>query len=58
MTLDGFLWRPVAAGMWAQRELFDGTYDFADLLDIHEYLDVKDANAERSAEWRRKAGHA
>ena len=44
--------------MWAQRELFDGTYDFADLLDIHEYLDVKDANAERSAEWRRKAGHA
>jgi len=44
--------------MWAQRELFDGTYDFADLLDIHEYLDVKDANAARSAEWRRKAGHA
>ena len=36
--------RPVEAGMWFQRETFDGTYTLDDLLDVHELLDVKEAN--------------
>jgi hypothetical protein len=49
--LTAFLWRPVMAGMWRHCETFDGTYDFADLLDAHEFLDVKAENQERYAEW-------
>ena len=30
----------------------DGTYDFQDLLDAHEYLDVLEENQRRAAEWR------
>lgn len=52
-TLDAYLWRPVTAGMWRQRELTDGTYDFSDLLDAHEFLDVKEDNAERFNDWKR-----
>lgn len=36
------------AGMWKQHEVFDGTYDFDDLLDAHEMLAVKAANAMRA----------
>lgn len=39
---------PVAAGLWQQHELFDGTYDFDDLLDAHELLAVKAENAWRA----------
>jgi hypothetical protein len=42
------LWRIVAAGLWRQRELSDGTYDFEDLLDALEYLDVRDENTRRA----------
>jgi hypothetical protein len=41
------LWRPVAAGLWRQYELYDGTYDIGDLLDALEYLDVKEENERR-----------
>jgi hypothetical protein len=37
----------VAAGLWKQRETFDGTYDVGDLLDALEYLDVKEENERR-----------
>ncbi|MFR8056973.1 MAG: DUF6889 family protein [Dialister invisus] len=31
--------------MWRQHEVFDGTYDFDDLLDAHEIIFVKAENA-------------
>ena len=48
--MDEFAYAPVMAGMWKQHEVFDGTYDFDDLLDAHEMLSVKAANAMRAAE--------
>lgn len=48
-TLNPLLWRPVAAGLWRQHEAFDGTYDVGDLLDVLEFLDVKEENERR---WR------
>ena len=48
-TLNPLLWRPVAAGLWRQRELFDGTYDIGDLIDVLEFLDVKEENRRRQA---------
>ena len=50
-TLDALLWRPVGAGMWRQCETFDGTYDCEDFIQVIEYLDVKDENQKRYAEW-------
>lgn len=47
-TVDGFAYEPVAAGMWRQHEVFDGTYDFDDLLDAHEIIAVKAENAARA----------
>jgi len=46
------VWRPVAAGLWRQHEMWDGTYDVGDLADVLEYLDVKDENQRRYTEWR------
>ena len=46
-TLNPLLWRPIAAGLWRQYELYDGTYDIGDLLDALEYLDVKEENERR-----------
>ena len=40
-------------GFWQQHELWDGTYSFEDLLDIHEVLDLRDvikAETQRTAE--------
>lgn len=34
--------------MWQQHEVFDGTYDFDDLLDAHEMMAVKAINAKRA----------
>jgi hypothetical protein len=45
----------VQEGLWRQHELWDGTYDLDDLMDIHEMLDVKAINecrARKSAEER------
>lgn len=36
--------------MWRQHEVFDGTYDFDDLLDAHELMEVKAANESRARE--------
>lgn len=49
-TIDAFAYAPVAAGMWRQHEVFDGTYDFDDLLDAHEIMAVKSINAKRAQE--------
>ncbi len=46
-TLNPLLWRPVAAGLWRQHETYDGTYDVGDLLDVLEFLDVKEENERR-----------
>lgn len=47
-TVDAFCYAPVEAGMWRQHEVFDGTYDFDDLLDAHEMMAVKAINAKRA----------
>lgn len=39
---------PVAAGIWRQHEMWDGTYDFDDLLDAHEMLAVHAINKQRA----------
>ena len=49
-TVDAFAYAPVAAGMWRQHEVFDGTYDFDDLLDAHEIMAVKAIDAKRAQE--------
>ena len=41
---------PVAAGLWRQHELWDGTYTFDDLLDALELLAVTRENERRAAE--------
>ena len=46
-----FLFRPVMAGVWKQKETFDGTYSFEDLLDAHEILDIKAENENRLDSW-------
>jgi len=38
-------------GMWKQKELWDGTYTFKDLLDIHELLEVQHENKRRAYEY-------
>ena len=39
---------PVMAGIWQQHQLWDGTYDFEDLLDAHEFLYVREENKRRA----------
>jgi hypothetical protein len=36
--------------MWQQHEVWDGTYDFDDLLDAHEIMAIKAINAKRAQE--------
>ena len=36
--------------MWNQHEVFDGTYDFDDLMDAHEILMVRQENKRRAQE--------
>ena len=49
-NLNGFLFLPVAAGLWKQHELWDGTYTLDDLLDIVELIRVRRENEFRAAE--------
>ena len=49
-NIDEFLFLPVAAGMWKQHELWDGTYILDDLLDITEMIRVIRENEYRSME--------
>jgi len=51
-TLDGFLWRPVMAGVWQHRDIVQGVFSFRDLCDVHEYLDVKEKNEADFRAWR------
>ena len=39
----------MAAGLWRQHELWDGTYTLDDLLDIVELIRVKNENQARAA---------
>ncbi len=55
VNLDGYLFAPVAAGLWRQRELYDGTYTFSDLADAHELMQVQAENARRALEAGRDA---
>ena len=48
MNLDAFLFLPVAAGIWKQHELWDGTYTLDDLLDAIELIQVTRENELRS----------
>jgi hypothetical protein len=52
-SLNAYLYRPVLAGMWTHREAVDGTFTFADLMDVHELLDVKAANEIRFQAWQK-----
>lgn len=46
-TLDAYAWRPVHAGLWTHQQLIDDVFTFADLMDAHEFLDVKAINEKR-----------
>ncbi len=50
--MDEFLFAPVAAGFWKQRELWDGTYTLDDLLDIVELIRVRRENEHRAMDAR------
>ena len=41
---------PVAAGLWQQHELWNGTYTLDDLLDLVELIRVRRENEARAAE--------
>ena len=49
-NIDELAFLPVAAGMWKQHELWDGTYTLDDLLDILELLQVSRENERRCHE--------
>ena len=42
------MYAPVIAGRWKQHELWDGTYTFNDLLDVHEIMLVEGENRRRA----------
>jgi hypothetical protein len=44
------------AGMWQQREVFDGTYTLDDLLDAHEMLAIQHENKRRAYEAAARRG--
>nr|DAV05065.1 MAG TPA: hypothetical protein [Caudoviricetes sp.] len=45
------MYAPVIAGKWQQHELWDGTYTFGDLLDIHEIMIVEGENRRRAHDY-------
>ena len=49
-NVDELLFAPVVAGHWKHHELWDGTYDLDDLLDILEVMQVKAENERRAHE--------
>ena len=52
-NLDEFLFLPVAAGLWRQHELWDGTYTIDDLLDAVELITVQRVREQMMAAERR-----
>ena len=55
VNVDEVLFLPVAAGLWQQHELWDGTYTLNDLLDILEVLQVRQENERLCMESMRQA---
>ena len=53
-NLDEFLFLPVAAGLWRQHELWDGTYTLDDLFDAVELIQVQRENEARAREVQRR----
>ena len=49
-NIDELLFLPVAAGLWRQHELWDGTYTLDDLLDTSELIRVRRENDARAVE--------
>lgn len=47
---DAYLFAPVVAGFWRQKETWDGTYSLEDLIDIHELMAVRSENERRQRE--------
>ena len=48
--IEIYLFLPVAAGMWRQHGLWDGTYTLDDLLDIVELIRVRRMNEARASD--------
>jgi hypothetical protein len=48
VNVDEQIYAPVIAGYWRQHELWDGTYTYADWLDIMEIMAVKQENERRA----------
>jgi hypothetical protein len=44
---EDWLFRPVLAGLCTLKELEDGSYTLADVVDMNDALDVKDENERR-----------
>jgi hypothetical protein len=53
-NINAVLFAPVMAHYWAQKELKDGTYNYIDLLDILEAMDVESENRWRDYEHERR----
>ena len=49
-NIDELAFLPVAAGLWKQHELWDGTYTLDDLLDILELIALRRENERRALE--------
>ncbi len=50
LNIDELAFLLVAAGLWRQHELWDGTYTLDDLLDVVELLQVMAENQRRATE--------
>lgn len=48
-----FAYAPVMSGDWKQKEVWDGSYTFRDLLDWHEMNRVKQINQRRYEEFQK-----
>ena len=49
-NIDEFAFLPVSTGYWKQHELWDGTYNLDDLLDIVEMIRINKENQARARE--------
>ena len=49
-NIDELAFLPVAAGLWRQHEMWDGTYTLDDLLDAAELIQVRQENQRRMME--------
>ena len=42
------------AGIWTHRDVVEDVFSFEDLLDAHELLDVREANAAIAHDWQQQ----